>query len=70
MKILDIISKAQETMKQYDAEPKCVVMHPSSAEKLLEHFIGIKCNIEWSCPQDQVYVMQVDPRKEANNGQN
>lgn len=43
--------------KRYD-KYKCVVVHPSNAEKLLEHYIGVKCVIKYVCPTDRIYLMK------------
>lgn len=58
MEILDMIQKLAENLKAHVDNYGCVVMHPSTAEELLEHYIGVKCVIEYVCPTDRIYLMQ------------
>ena len=58
MDALNMIQEMVEKAKTLYDDQRYLIMNPSTAERLLEHFIGTKCNINYSCPKDNVYLVR------------
>ena len=58
MDVLGMTQKLIENLKAHVDNYGCVVTHPSTAEELLEHYIGVKCVIKYVCPTDRIYLMK------------
>ena len=56
MDILERIQEMQEKIQELNEPLNCVVMHTSTAERLLEHFLGMECVIDPICPKENIYM--------------
>ena len=58
--LLDFIAKAWAELPDIPNYPKRVIMHPSTAEKLLRHFLAVDVSILSVCSPESVYVTHED----------
>ena len=69
MDILERIQEMQEKIQELNEPFNCVIMHMSTAEKLLECFLGIECVIDPICPKENIYMSRRSTSNASNRDQ-